>query len=68
MMYVTHVLLLRLAQKKISFSLKYLITKYDWCFYFIPGLIVWKPYNGVYEINVGFLLWEFNIRIRTKKK
>lgn len=54
--------------KKISFSLKYLITKYDWCFYFIPGLIVWKPYNGVCEINVGFLLWEFNIRIRTKKK
>jgi hypothetical protein len=54
--------------KKISFNLKYLITKYDWCFYFIPGLIVWKPYNGVYEINVGFLLWEFNIRIRTKKE
>ena len=54
--------------KKISFSLKYLITKYDWCFYFIPSLIVWKPYDGVCEINVGFLLWEFDIRILIKKK
>lgn len=42
--------------KKISFSFKYLITKYVWCFYLIPSLIVWKPYDGVCEINVGFLL------------
>ena len=54
--------------KKISFSLKYLITKYDWCFYFIPSLIVWKPYSGVYEINVAFLLWEFNIKYQLKRK
>lgn len=52
--------------KKISFSFKYLITKYDWCFYFIPSLVVWKVCDGVYEINVGFLLWEFNVGIRTK--
>lgn len=54
--------------KKISFNLKYLITKYDWCFYFIPSLIVWKPYSGVYEINVAFLLWEFNIKYQLKKE
>lgn len=54
--------------KKISFNLKYRITKYDWCFYFIPSLIVWKPYDSVREISVGFLLWEFDVRIRTKKK
>lgn len=54
--------------KKISFNLNYLITKYDWCFYFIPSLIVWKVYGGVYENSVGFLFWELNIRIRTKKK
>lgn len=54
--------------KKISFNLKYLITKYDWCFYFIPSLIVWKPYSGVYEINVAFLLWEFNIKYQLKRK
>ncbi len=53
--------------KKISFSFMYLITKYDWCFYLIPNLVVWKVYDGVYEISVGFLLWEFDIRIRTKK-
>lgn len=53
--------------KKISFNLKYLITKYDWCFYFIPSLIVWKPYSGVYEINVAFLLWEFNIKYQLKR-
>lgn len=54
--------------KKISFSFNYLITKYDWCFYFIPNLAVWKPHNGVCEISVGFLLWELDVRIRTKKK
>ena len=54
--------------KKISFSFKYLITKYDWCFYFIPNLVIWKPYNGAYEFSVGFLLWEFDIRVRTRKK
>lgn len=54
--------------KKISSSFRYLITKYDWCFYFVPNLAVWKPYNGVYEISVSFLLWEFDIIIRTKKK
>ena len=54
--------------KKISFSFMYLITKYDWCFYLIPNLVVWKVYDGVYEISVGFLFWEFDIRIRTKKK
>ena len=48
--------------KKISFNLKYLITKYDWCFYFIPSLI-----SGVYEINVAFLLWEFNIKYQLKR-
>ena len=53
--------------KKISFSFMYLITKYDWCFYLIPNLVVWKVYDGVYEISVGFLLWEFEIRIRIKK-
>lgn len=53
--------------KKISFNLKYLITKYDWCFYFIPSLIVWKSYSGVYEINVAFLLWEFNIKYQLKR-
>lgn len=53
--------------KKISFNLKYLITKYDWCFYFIPSLIVWKPYSGVCEINVAFLLWEFNIKYQLKR-
>lgn len=54
--------------KEISFSFKYLITKYDWCFYFIPNLVIWKPYNGAYEFSVGFLLWEFDIRVRTRKK
>ena len=54
--------------KKISFNLKYLITKYDWCFYFIPSLIVWKPYSGAYEINVAFLLWEFNIKYQLKRQ
>lgn len=54
--------------KKISFSFKYLITKYDWCFYIIPNLVVWKPYDAVREISVGFLLWEFSVRIRTKMK
>lgn len=53
--------------KEISFNLKYLITKYDWCFYFIPSLIVWKPYSGAYEINVAFLLWEFNIKYQLKR-
>ena len=53
--------------KKISFNLEYLITKYDWCFYFFPSLIVWKPYSGVYEINVAFLLWEFNIKYQLKR-
>lgn len=53
--------------KKISYNLKYLITKYDWCFYFIPSLIVWKPYSGAYEINVAFLLWEFNIKYPLKR-
>lgn len=53
--------------KKISFSFNYLITKYDWCFYLFPELVVWKVYDGVYEISVGFLLWEFDVRIRTKK-
>lgn len=53
--------------KKISLNLKYLITKYDWCFYFIPSLIVWKPYSGAYEINVAFLLWEFNIKYQLKR-
>lgn len=54
--------------KKISFNLKYLITKYDWCFYIIPSLVVWKPYDGVREISVGFLLWELDVIIRTIKK
>lgn len=53
--------------KKISFSFMYLITKYDWCFCLFPELVVWKVYDGVYEISVGFLLWEFDVRIRTKK-
>nr|DAM05809.1 MAG TPA: hypothetical protein [Caudoviricetes sp.] len=54
--------------KKISFNLKFLITKYYWCFYFIPSLIVWKPDSGVYKINVAFLLWEFNIKYQLKRK
>lgn len=54
--------------KKISFNLKYLITKYDWCFYFIPSIFVWNPYDYAYEISIAFLLWEFDVRIRTKKK
>lgn len=54
--------------KKISFSFMYLITKYDWSFYLIPNLVVWKVYDCVYEISVGFLFWELDIRIRTKKK
>ena len=29
--------------KKVSFSFKYLITKYDSCFYLMPTLIVWTP-------------------------
>ncbi len=54
--------------KKISFSFRYLITKYDWCFYLIPTLVVWTPRTDFYEISINFLLWELNIRIRTKKK
>lgn len=27
-----------------------------------------KPYSGVYEINVAFLLWEFNIKYQLKRK
>ena len=53
--------------KKISFSF-YNMYKYDRCFYILPNLVVWIPYDGVYEISVGFLLWEFDIIIRTKKK
>ena len=54
--------------KEISFSFNYLIDKYDWCFYFIPSIFVWNPYGYAYEISIAFLLWEFDVRIRTKKK
>lgn len=54
--------------KEISFSFNYLIDKYDWCFYFIPSIFVWNPYDYAYEISIAFLLWEFDVRIRTKKK
>lgn len=53
--------------KKISFNLKYLITKYDWCFYLFPELVVWKVCDDIYEINVAFLLWEFNIKYQLKR-
>lgn len=54
--------------KKISFSFIYHITKYDWCFYLIPTLVVWTPRTYFYEISINFLLWELNVRIRTKKE
>lgn len=50
---------------KINFRFGYLITKYDWCFYAIPNLVVWKPYDGVYEFSVGFLFWELNVAIKS---
>lgn len=54
--------------KKVSFSFKYLITKYDSCFYLIPTLIVWTPRRVIYEISINFLFWELNVRIRTRKR
>ena len=54
--------------KKISFSFKYLITKYDLSFYLIPTLIVWSPRHRIYEISINFLFWELNLRIRTREE
>jgi hypothetical protein len=54
--------------KKVSFSFKYLITKYDWSFYLIPTLIVWSPRRVFYEISINFLFWELNVRIKTRKE
>ena len=53
--------------KKISFSFRYLITKYDCSFYLIPTLIVWIPRHRIYIISINFLFWELNVRIRARK-
>lgn len=53
--------------KYIDFNFTYLITEYDWAFWFLPSLAIWHPFKYAFKITIVFLFWEFAIIIWTKK-